>query len=33
MTARAKTYPIVENAINLFGDLLKHRQEYANSAI
>jgi hypothetical protein len=27
MAARAKTYPIVENAINLFGDWLKHRQE------
>ena len=27
MTARDKNYPIVENAINLFGDWLKHRQE------
>jgi hypothetical protein len=27
MTTRTKTYPIVENAINLFGDWLKHRQE------
>ena len=27
MTSRTKTYPIVENAINLFGDWLKHRQE------
>jgi uncharacterized protein YjiS (DUF1127 family) len=27
MAARTKTYPIVENAINLFGDWLKHRQE------
>jgi hypothetical protein len=27
MAARIKTYPIVENAINLFGDWLKHRQE------
>ena len=27
MTTRIKTYPIVENAINLFGDWLKHRQE------
>ena len=27
MPARNKTYPIVENAINLFGDWLKHRQE------
>jgi uncharacterized protein YjiS (DUF1127 family) len=27
MPARAKSYPIVENAINLFGDWLKHRQE------
>jgi uncharacterized protein YjiS (DUF1127 family) len=27
MAARAKTYPIVENAINLFGDWLKRRQE------
>jgi uncharacterized protein YjiS (DUF1127 family) len=27
MAARTKIYPIVENAINLFGDWLKHRQE------
>jgi len=27
MAARTKTYPIVENAINLSGDWLKHRQE------
>ncbi|SIO30409.1 hypothetical protein SAMN05443247_03718 [Bradyrhizobium erythrophlei] len=27
MAARTKTYPIVENAIKLFGDWLKHRQE------
>jgi uncharacterized protein YjiS (DUF1127 family) len=27
MEARTKTYPIVENAINLFGDWLKRRQE------
>jgi uncharacterized protein YjiS (DUF1127 family) len=27
MTTQSKTYPIVENAINLFGDWLKHRQE------
>ena len=27
MTSQAKTYPIVESAINLFGDWLKHRQE------
>ena len=27
MPARTKAYPIVENAINLFGDWLKHRQE------
>ena len=27
MAPRTKTYPIVENAINLFGDWLKHRQE------
>ena len=27
MAAQIKTYPIVENAINLFGDWLKHRQE------
>jgi uncharacterized protein YjiS (DUF1127 family) len=27
MAARTKTYPIVENAINVFGDWLKHRQE------
>ncbi|SDP27995.1 hypothetical protein [Afipia sp. GAS231] len=27
MTSRTKTYPIVESAINLFGDWLKHRQE------
>ena len=27
MAARTKAYPIVENAINLFGDWLKHRQE------
>ena len=27
MPARAKSYPIVKNAINLFGDWLKHRQE------
>jgi hypothetical protein len=27
ITARTKAYPIVENAINLFGDWPKHRQE------
>jgi uncharacterized protein YjiS (DUF1127 family) len=27
METGTKTYPIVENAINLFGDWLKHRQE------
>ena len=27
MTARSKTYPIVENAIDLLGDWLKHRRE------
>ena len=27
MAAQTKTYPIVENAINLFGDWLKHRRE------
>ena len=27
MASQTKTYPIVENAINLFGDWLKHRQE------
>ena len=27
MATRIQTYPIVENAINLFGDWLKHRQE------
>ena len=27
MAARTKTYPIVEDAINLFGDWLKRRQE------
>jgi Family of unknown function (DUF6455) len=27
MTTPSKTYPILENAINLFGDWLKHRQE------
>ena len=27
MTSQAKTYPIVESAINLFGDWLNHRQE------
>jgi hypothetical protein len=27
MATRSKTYPIVENGINLFGDWLKHRQE------
>ena len=27
MANQTKTYPIVENAINLFGDWLKHRQE------
>ena len=27
MATQTKTYPIVENAINLFGDWLKHRQE------
>ena len=27
MATRIKTYPIVENAINVFGDWLKHRQE------
>ena len=27
MAGQIKTHPIVENAINLFGDWLKHRQE------
>jgi uncharacterized protein YjiS (DUF1127 family) len=27
MAAQIKTYPIVENAINLFGDWLKYRRE------
>jgi uncharacterized protein YjiS (DUF1127 family) len=27
MTTRIKTYPIVENAINLFGDWLQHQRE------
>ena len=27
MATQTKTYPIVESAINLFGDWLKHRQE------
>src|SRR6476646_102138 len=27
MATEAKTYPLVANAINLFGDWLKHRQE------
>ena len=27
MATLTKTYPLVENAINLFGDWLKHRQE------
>ena len=27
MATQTKTYPIVENAINLFSDWLKHRQE------
>lgn len=27
MTARTNSYPIVENAINMFGDWLRHRQE------
>src|SRR6202047_4059502 len=27
IATRIKTYPIVENAINVFGDWLKHRQE------
>ena len=27
MAARIKTHPIVENAIHLFGDWLKHRRE------
>src|SRR6202171_3723498 len=27
MASQIKAYPIVENAINLFGDWLKHRQE------
>ena len=27
MAIQTKTYPIVENVINLFGDWLKHRQE------
>ena len=27
MATQTKTYPIVENVINLFGDWLKHRQE------
>ncbi len=27
MAAQIKTYPIIENAINLFGDWLNHRQE------
>ena len=27
MATRTKTYPIVENAINLFGDWLQHQRE------
>ena len=27
MASQIRTYPIVENAINLFGSWLKHRQE------
>jgi len=27
MTTQIKTYPIVENAINLFGDWLQHQRE------
>ena len=27
MATQTKTYPIVENAINLFGDWLKHRRD------
>jgi hypothetical protein len=27
MTTQAKIYPIVESAINLFGDWLKHQRE------
>ena len=27
MATQTKSYPIVENVINLFGDWLKHRQE------
>jgi hypothetical protein len=27
MATQIKTYPIVESAINMFGDWLKHRQE------
>lgn len=27
MATRVKTYPILENAIDVFGDWLKHRQE------
>ena len=27
MASQIKTYPIVQNAINLFGDWLKHRRE------
>ena len=27
MATRIKTYPMVESAINLFGDWLRHRQE------
>ena len=27
MATQSKTYPIVESAINLFGDWLKHRRE------
>jgi hypothetical protein len=27
MASQIKTYPIVQNAINLFGDWLRHRQE------
>jgi hypothetical protein len=31
--AADQTYPIVESAIRLFGDRLKHRQEIVNFAI
>ena len=27
MPTKTKTYPIVENAINLFGDWLQHQRE------